>query len=134
MLVYEYSRKGPHAQFAHILASAPISSCDLVAFEDRKIWNEVRRQRLAKSSHATAWGRLRHWVEYSVRVHGVPAIAVPPQWTRQDCSLCGRRVHKSLSERAYRCVHCGLVLDRDENAAVNLLQHPMSHTVGHTGT
>ncbi len=50
------------------------------------------------------------------------AVAVPPQWTSQDCSGCGRRVRKSLSVRTHRCAHCGLVLDRDHNAARNILR------------
>jgi putative transposase len=120
--------------FARKVASALISSCDRIAYEDLQIRNLVRNHRLAKSIHDAGWGRLRHWVEYYARLHGIPAVAVPPQWTSQDCSGCGQRVHKSLSERTHRCVHCGLVLDRDENAAVNILQSAMNRTVGHTGT
>jgi IS605 OrfB family transposase len=120
--------------FARKVASALISSCDLIAYEDLQIRNLVRNHRLAKAIHDAGWGRLRHWVEYFARLHGITAVAVPPQWTSQDCSGCGRRVHKSLSERTHRCLHCGLVLDRDENAAVNILQSAMSRTVGHTGT
>jgi putative transposase len=120
--------------FARKVASALISSCDLSAYEDRQIRNLVRNHRLAKSLHDAGWGRLRHWVEYYARLHGSPAVAVPPQWTSQDCSGCGQRVHKSLSERTHRCVHCGLVLDRDENAALNMLPSALRRTVGHTGT
>jgi putative transposase len=46
--------------------------------------------------------------------------AVPPADTSQDCSGCGERVRKSLSVRTHVCPHCGLMLDRDENAARNI--------------
>ncbi|HEV2461162.1 MAG TPA: transposase [Ktedonobacterales bacterium] len=48
--------------------------------------------------------------------------AVPPAFTSQDCSGCGERVPKSLSMRTHVCPCCGLVLDRDENAALNILR------------
>lgn len=56
------------------------------------------------------------------------------------CSGCSRMVKKSLSERTHHCLHCGLVLDRDENAARNILALALywfkeqGCTVGQTGT
>src|SRR5437870_2431727 len=49
---------------------------------------------------------------------------VSPRNTSQNCSGCGRLVEKTLSERVHRCPHndCGLVLDRDLNAALNILR------------
>src|SRR5215469_11924501 len=46
--------------------------------------------------------------------------AVPPAYTSQDCSGCGERVEQSLSVRTHICPSCGLILDRDENAAKNI--------------
>jgi putative transposase len=58
------------------------------------------------------------------RQHGEGAgrrvVAVPAQYTSQDCNGCGERVPKSLSVRTYVCTSCGLVLDRGENAARNI--------------
>jgi putative transposase len=48
--------------------------------------------------------------------------ALPPAYTSQDCSGCGERVEKSLSVRTHVCPSCDLVLDRDENAALNMLR------------
>ncbi|MGO8951184.1 MAG: zinc ribbon domain-containing protein [Ktedonobacterales bacterium] len=73
---------------------------------------------------------LRHYG----RLHGVPVVAVAPRFTSQDCSGCGERVEKSLSIRTHRCPSCGLVLDRDENAARNILQTALSGTAGQAGT
>ena len=46
--------------------------------------------------------------------------AIPPAYTSQDCSGCGARIHKSLSVRTHVCTNCGLILDRDEDAARNI--------------
>ena len=64
----------------------------------------------------------------------IEVVAVAPQFTSQDCSGCGERVWKTLSTRTHSCLKCGLVLDRDENAAVNILHKAAERTVGHTGT
>ena len=48
--------------------------------------------------------------------------AIPPAYTTQDCSGCGKRVYKSLFVRTHVCTNCGLILDRDENAALNILR------------
>jgi putative transposase len=46
---------------------------------------------------------------------------VPAKYTSQLCSQCGERVPKDLSARVHSCPFCGLVLDRDHNAARNIL-------------
>ncbi len=63
---------------------------------------------------------------------GKITIAVPPHYTSQSCSNCGSIVKKSLSTRTHKCA-CGCELDRDFNAAINILKRGLS-TVGHTGT
>jgi putative transposase len=108
--------------FARKTANTLVSSHDLVAYEDLKIANMVRNHTLAKSISDAAWGRFLQWVNYYGALHAIPVIAVPPQFTSQNCSGCGSVVRKSLSERTHCCVSCGLVMDRDENAARNILE------------
>ncbi|NEP03311.1 MAG: transposase, partial [Symploca sp. SIO2E9] len=72
------------------------------------------------------------WLEYFGKVFGTVTVAIPPHYTSQNCSNCGTTVKKSLSTRTHRC-GCGTVLDRDENAAKNILKLGL-RTVGHTGT
>lgn len=107
--------------FARKAASALVSSHDLIAHEDLQIRNLIRNARLAKSIQDAAWGRFLMWLGYYARLHGVPLIAVPPHYTSQACSGCGALVRKTLSTRTHVCGYCGLVLDRDENAARNIL-------------
>ena len=89
----------------------------------------VRNHHLAKSISDASWSQFREWLEYFGRVFGVGTIAVPPHYTSQNCSGCGATVKKSLSTRTHTCA-CGTTLDRDHNAALNILRIGLS-TVGH---
>jgi putative transposase len=119
--------------FAVKLARCVIQSNDLVAYEDLQVRNMVKNRKLSKSISDAAWSAFRQWLEYFGKVFGVATVAVPPHYTSADCSKCGEIVNKSLSQRTHRCPHCGFVLDRDWNAAINILELAL-RTVGHTGT
>ncbi|MEG5175846.1 transposase [Microcoleus sp. B3-D7] len=119
--------------FAVKLARCVIQSSDLVAYEDLQVRNLVKNRKLAKSISDAAWSNFRQWLEYFGKVFGVVTVAVPPHYTSQNCSNCGEVVKKSLSQRTHRCQHCGVVLDRDSNAAINILELGL-RTVGHTET
>ena len=120
--------------FARKVANAYISSSDLIAYEDLQIRNMVRNRKLAKSIHDAGWGTFIRWMQYYGHMHNIPVIAVPPHYTSQNCSACGTLVKKSLSVRTHICTGCGVVLDRDHNAALNILDKALNGTVGHTGT
>lgn len=114
------------------LARCVITSNDVVAYEDLRIKNMVRNHCLAKSINDASWYQFRIWLEYFGNVFGKITIAVPAKGTSQECSQCGAVVKKGLSTRTHVC-QCGCVLDRDHNAARNILSRGLS-TVGHTGT
>lgn len=114
------------------LARCVITSNDVVAYEDLRIKNMVRNHCLAKSINDASWYQFRVWLEYFGKVFGKITIAVHPNGTSQECSQCGTVVKKGLSTRTHVC-QCGCVLDRDHNAARNILSRGLS-TVGHTGT
>src|SRR3989441_6017036 len=120
--------------FARKTANALVSSHDLIAYEHLQIRNLVKNRKLAKSIHDAAWGQFLSWVKAYGIMHDVPIIAVAPQYTSQDCSGCGERVKKTLSTRTHVCPSCGLVLDRDENAAINILAKALEGTLGHRET
>ncbi|HEX6477638.1 MAG TPA: transposase [Ktedonobacteraceae bacterium] len=128
--------------FARKQANALVSSSDFLAYEDLKIRNLVRNRHLSKSISDASWGTFLQWVKYYGSLHQIPVMAVPAQFTTQECSACGTRVKKSLSVRTHICPQCGLILDRDENAAVNILHAGLTilflmafaGTVGQTGT
>jgi transposase len=77
---------------------------------------------LAKSIHDASWSKLKYMIAYKAESAGRQFIEVDPRDTTQACSSCGVIVPKKLSERWHCCPHCGLGLDRDENAAINILR------------
>lgn len=113
------------------LARCVIQSNDLVVYEDLRVKNMIRNHCLAKSISDAGWYQFRVWLEYFGKIFGRATVAVNPAYTSQECSSCGVIVKKSLSTRTHVC-QCGCVLDRDENAAINILNKGLS-TVGHTG-
>jgi putative transposase len=114
------------------LARCVITSNDVVAYEDLRVRNLVKNHCLAKSINDASWYQFRVWLEYFGKVFGKITIAVNPAYTSQECSQCGTVVKKTLSNRTHAC-RCGCVMDRDHNAARNILSRGLS-TVGHTGT
>jgi putative transposase len=120
--------------FARKTANTLVISSDLIAFEDLKIRNMVKNHHLAKSIHDAGWGKFLQWVKAYGALHNIPVIAVAPHFTSQNCSACGTLVKKALSVRTHICHECGVVLDRDHNASLNILQKALERTVGHTGT
>jgi putative transposase len=120
--------------FARKTASTLITSHDLIAYEHLQIRNLVKNRKLSKSISDAAWGRFLSWLTYYGQVQGVPVIAVEPAYTTQDCSRCGKRIKKSLSIRTHVCAGCGLILDRDHNAALNILAKALDRTGGQSET
>jgi len=119
-------------EHAKRLARCVIQSNDLVAYEDLRVKNLVKNHCLAKSINDAGWYQFRKWLECFGVKFGKITVAVNPAYTSQQCSNCGATVKKSLSMRTHLC-GCGFVLDRDWNAAINILKLALS-TVGHTGT
>ncbi|MFB8798560.1 MAG: transposase [Microcoleus sp.] len=114
------------------LARCVVQSNDLIAYENLRIKNMVKNHCLAKSINDASWYQFRVWIEYFGKVFERVTVAVNPAYTSQECSNCGEIVKKTLSTRTHVC-KCGCVMDRDENAARNILSRGLS-TVGHTGT
>ena len=104
-----------------------VKSSDFIAYEDLQVKNMVKNHKLAKSISDAAWSQFAQWLQYFGKVYGKTVIAVAPQYTSQDCSSCGNLVKKSLSVRTHIC-SCGTVLDRDHNAALNILAKGLRQT------
>ena len=77
---------------------------------------------LNKSICDAAWSMFRFALSYKAENAGREVIEINPAYTSQDCSGCGYRAKKTLKERWHFCPICSLSLDRDHNAAVNILQ------------
>jgi putative transposase len=119
-------------EHAKRLARCVCTSNDCIVYEDLQVKNLVRNSKLSKSINDAGWTQFRKWVEYFGYKLGKITIAVPPQYTSQDCPFCGKRVKKSLSTRTHVC-SCGYTEDRDVAAAINILKKGL-RTEGHSGT
>jgi len=114
--------KRQRQDFHHKEARKLVQQHDMIYLEDLQVANMLRNHRLAKSISDASWAQFRAILEAKAVYAGRRVVAAPPAYTSQDCSGCGRRVLKSLSVRTHLCPHpdCGLVSDRDENAASNI--------------
>lgn len=108
-------------------ALALVQSHDLVVYEALKVSNLVKNHKLAKSISDASWYQFTQWLNYFAKIHKITCIAVLPQFTTIDCSVCGAKVHKALSTRTHQCPHCKTVLDRDWNAAINILKKGLKY-------
>jgi len=108
--------------FLHKTANAYIKEYNIICVEKLHIRNMVRNRNLSKSISDASWGRFIDYLTYKAEEARRRIIKVPPHNTSQECSGCGETVKKSLSVRTHRCPHCGLVLCRDHNSALNILR------------
>ena len=93
-----------------------------ISIEDLNAAGMVKNHRLAKAVSDASFGEFRRQLEYKTARTGA-RLHVIDRWfaSSKTCSKCGRvKAKLSLAERTYRCEHCGLVMDRDLNAAINI--------------
>lgn len=93
-----------------------------IALEDLSLKFMLRNGKLSRSAHDVSLGMFRTLLDYKAVEAGVEVVAVNPRNTSQVCSDCGSIVLKDLSVRLHVCPDCGLTLDRDVNAAKNVLR------------
>jgi putative transposase len=109
------------ANVAHQESRKLIDRYQVIVFEDLAPMEMGRRRGMRKSILDVAWTQFIQMTIAKAEEAGRRVILVNPKNTTKMCSSCGELVQKTLSERTHACPHCGLVLDRDENAARNIL-------------
>ena len=107
--------------FAHKVSTKLVRTYGHIVFEKLNIKGMVKNRRLAKSIHDAAWYQVIALTQSKASRAGSRVEWVDPKGTSQRCSGCGWVVKKDLSVRVHACPFCGLVMDRDENAAMNIL-------------
>lgn len=108
--------------FLNKLATRLISQNDLIVLEDLQIRNMVRNPHLSKSIHDAGWHYLVQRLTSKAAEAGRVVIQVNPSYTSKSCSCCGHIFEgQKLSHRWLTCPECGLSLNRDHNAAINIL-------------
>ncbi|NES68951.1 MAG: IS200/IS605 family element transposase accessory protein TnpB [Okeania sp. SIO2D1] len=115
-------REDFHYKNAHKL----VKEYDLIAVENLNIKGLARNSKLSKSIYDVAWGAFIDKLNAVAVKRGVHVVKVNPHNTSQNCSNCGHKVPKTLSVRTHSCPKCKTVLDRDENAAKNILNRALN--------
>jgi putative transposase len=105
----------------HKVSNDLISRYGSFAVESLNVHGMLRNHRLARAISDVAWSSFIEVLSYKAERAGGEVRTVSPNYTSQLCSACGQIVPKTLAERTHRC-GCGLVMDRDQNAALNILE------------
>lgn len=109
--------------FWHKLTTRLVNNYGLIALENLSLDFMLRNARLSLSAHDAGLGLFRQLLDSKAVEAGCLVMTVHPAYTSQVCSVCGWLVEKPLSVRVHRCPNpaCLLELDRDVNAAINIL-------------
>jgi putative transposase len=107
--------------FWHKLTHQVVNTYGLIGLEYLTLDFMTSNRYLALSAHDAGLGEFQQLLQYKAEEAGVEVITVNPRNTSQLCSRCGVAVKKNLRVRVHVCPHCGLILDRDVNAARNVL-------------
>ena len=118
--IHERIRNRRH-DFVHQTARRLVNRYGVIAVEKLNVKGMVKNHCLAKSIADASWSMFRSVLTQKAESAAREVIAVNPAYTSQDCHACGYRAKKKLSERWHHCPMCSASLDRDTNAAINIL-------------
>jgi len=109
-----------------------VNDYDLIALEDLQIKNMVKNEKLSKSILDAGWGYFRQRLIDKAAQVGKHVVIVDPRYTSKSCSNCGTIFDElPLSQRWVNC-DCGMSMDRDHNAAINILNRGLQKWEGHS--
>lgn len=116
--------KNQRKDFLHKLSRNIVNKYSHICIEDLNIKKMLKDGYATLARHISdcGWRDFLNMLDYKAVEAGSKIIYVNPAYTSQTCSGCGKIVQKELSERIHKCGACGLELDRDHNAALNILR------------
>jgi len=126
--IHERIRNRRH-DFVHQTARRIVNRFGVIAVEKLNVKNMLGNHCLAKSISDASWSMFRSVLTHKAESAGREIVAVNPAYTSQDCHACGYRAKKKLSERWHFCPNCSASLDRDTNAAINILNLALSQRI-----
>lgn len=114
--------------FAHQQSRKLVNAHQVIALENLDIQQlqALGNTVINRSIADVAWGQFVQYTLYKAENAGRTVVLVNPRGTTQECSGCGQVVPKDLRVRAHDCPHCGLKIDCDLNAALNILARGLS--------
>jgi putative transposase len=127
--------KNLRRDFLHRLTTWLARTKPVIVVEDLSV-RGLSRGWLSRSVADVGWGTFLRMLEYKAKWYGATLIVVPRSFpSTRLCSRCGH-LHGEipLSQRVFRCEACGLEMDRDLNAAINLKKYGLAHLTGPTAS
>lgn len=115
--------------FLHKTSSDLVRTYSLIALEELAS-QEMAEKNFGKSINDASWSTFANMIAYKAESAGCKVVFVDPKDTTKECSNCGAKTEKALSERTHNCPFCGLSIDRDINAALNILKRATAGMVG----
>jgi putative transposase len=127
--------KNLRQDFLHQLTTWLARTKPVIVVEDLNV-KALSRGRLSRSVADVGWGAFRRMLAYKAEWYGATLIVAPRSFpSTRLCSRCGHLHGRiPLSQRVFRCEACGLEMDRDLNAALNLRAYGLAHLTGSTGS
>ena len=116
--------------FLHKTTTQLVSNYSLIALEELAP-KQMAQENFGKQINDASWGKFANMLGYKAESAGCQIVFVNPKGTTKTCSCCGFSQDMPLSERIYYCPSCGMIKDRDLNAAINILNRA---TLGHSGS
>ncbi|AGB33718.1 IS200/IS605 family element transposase accessory protein TnpB (plasmid) [Halolamina sp. CBA1230] len=107
--------------FLHKLSNYYAREYDLVAVEDLNVKGMMESPSNSRNTASAAWRTFLSLLEYKCEREGTHFVAVNPRGTTKECASCGVSTEKPLWVREHSCPACGFEVDRDANAAWNIL-------------
>ena len=126
--VYEKARKR-RLDLLHKAANRLLSVYSLIALEKLQI-REMAEKRLGKWINDASWAKFAYILGYKAEEAGCQVVFVDAENTTKECSACGNMAEKPLWQRKHICPSCGLVMDRDMNASINILNRATAGIAG----
>lgn len=102
-----------------------INQYGLIALEALTVRNMIKNPKLAKSIADAAWSSFVQTLLAKAEEAERTIVRVNPAYTSQRCSACGQRQEMPLSVRVYECPNCDLIMDRDHNSSMNILEEAL---------
>ena len=117
--------------FLHKTSRKIANSYDVICVEDLNMQAMSQTFKFGKSVHDNGWGMFVNMLEYKLIELGKYLIKADKFFpSTKRCSSCGNKKEMKLSDRVYKCPSCGLEIDRDLNAALNLKQYGIKSIQG----
>jgi putative transposase len=121
--VYKIHRKirNQRKDHLHKIKTDMITKYSVICIEDLNISGMMKNHKLSKSISDASWHELMRQLTYKAQWNGRHLVKIGRyEASTKTCSICGHKKDLSLSDRTYDCNNCGLILDRDINAAINI--------------